>query len=105
MISMVALFGSQPAAEVVTEPAVEAATASAEATVDMVAVPLMPRQDSTVLTAVEEMLVITLVRMLSKLAVVASDWAMLKATAWQQRQSGQCLGYAAGHNRAAEAWC
>lgn len=57
----------------------------------MVAVPLMPRQDSTVLTAVEETLVITLVKTLSKLVVVASDWAMLKATAWQQRQSGWCL--------------
>lgn len=39
----------------------------------------MPRQDSTVLTAVEETLVITLVKTLSKLVVVASDWAMLKA--------------------------
>ncbi len=58
----------------------------------MVAVPLMPRQDSTVLTAVEETLVITLVKTLSKLVVVASDCAMLKATAWQQRQSGWCLG-------------
>ena len=74
-------FGSQPAAEVATEPAVVAAVASAEATVDTVAVPLMLRQDSTVLTAVEETLVITLVRTLSKLVVVASDWAMLKATA------------------------
>ena len=51
----------------------------------------MPRQDSTVLTAVEETLVITLVKTLSKLVVVASDWAMLKATAWQQRQSDWCL--------------
>ena len=76
--------------------------ASAEATVDMVAVPLMARQDSTVLTAVEETLVITLVRTLSKLVVVASAWAMLNATAWQQRQGGRCLSDAAGHSGAAE---
>ena len=68
----------------------------------MVAVPSMARQDSTILTAVEETLVITLVRMLSKLVVVASDWAMLKATAWQQRHSGQGLGGAAGHSGAAQ---
>ena len=97
-----AVWPGHPAAEVITAPAVVAAVASAEATVDMVTVPLMPRQDSTAVTAVEETLVITLVRILSKLAVVPSDWAMLKATAGQHRQSGQCLGDAAGHSWPAE---